>query len=567
MSDGGTFKRLAFELSLEERKSLLEKLNSQSNISQDPLYGEVAEGSSANVEEQYTQLPWYYRLLFVIWSVFRNRPPVKVYEDREVVKLGKLIEAQSPGMYDYNHGMLLPEFYQELLALKEGSRFFFTALDTSVNRDKGSFYAFLGSLEMGEVHKRLHTTTAPEIIASRHPGSSDTELRQFAFRAMEDALAAISDEQRNRMYANARSLNCLRQLSAFLFDRVILAFSMDQSLEGMVCPGVTVRDQLAQLNNILCSLKEIPPMPLLESLFIFILQEQVGEPGFDINLEMRNLLSRAESALAVVRDFNTRVPLTLILRCAGRDMSFSPKPLSGGEEWFVVYRDHWKRQVETNLSRYLRNQRQRHLQNTFRQFLKGVSLKPLDYVESESNSQGMPVPGTYQLSFLLAFHAVVLSTEVNTFLRPVLLDGEFSRRENRTEFTECYNDLMKLDEAIRKFDANLSPEGNYGKPYLQARGEMVSLPVKRRKMQIMIEEATAEVDAIVARSRNALTGLINILKGILRHETGGKYETLMNLSVLAGKGDAFVNGLNQSLGQLQQALLLMDEIQAMESEK
>jgi hypothetical protein len=567
MSDGGTFNRLAFELSLEERKSLLEKLNNQSNISQDPLYSEVVEGSSVTMEDQYTQLPWYYRLLFFLWSIFRNRPPVKVYEDREIAKLGKLIGAQSPGIYDYNHGLLLPEFYKELLALKEGSRFFFAALDTGVNRDKGSFYAFLGSLEMGEVHTRLSSAADPEDIAAQHPDISDTELRQSAFRAMEDALAAVSDEQRNRMYANARSLNCLGQLSAFLFDRVLLAFSMDQSLEGMVCAGVTIKDQLSQLNNILFSFKEIPSMTLLESLFIFILQERAGEPGFDINVEMRQLLSRAESALAAVRDFNTRVPLTLILRCAGRDMSFSPKILSGGEEWFVVYREHWKRQVETMLSTYVRRRRQRNLQNAFRQFLKGVSLKPLDHVESESNPQGLPIPGTYALAFLLTFHDVVLSTDINTFLRPLLLKGEFSRRENRTEFTECYNDLMKLDEAIQKFDASLSPEGDYGKPYLQARGEMVSLPVKRRKMQVLIEDAAAEVDVIVERSRKAITGLINILKGILKKETGGKYETLINLPALAGKGDAFAGGLDQSLAQLQQALLLMDEIQLMESEK
>jgi hypothetical protein len=568
MSDSGTLNRLAFELSLEERKGLLEKLNSQSNISQAPLYSDVVEDSSVNMEDQYTQLPWYYRLLFFLWSIFKNKPPVKVYEDREVVKLGKRIEAQNPGMYDYTHGLLLPAFYKALLALKEGARFFFAALDTGVNRDKGGFYAFLGSLEMGDVHKRLTTTTDPEFIVAQNPDVSDTELRQSASRAMEDAMAAIPDEQRNRMYANARSINCLIQLSSFLFDRVLLAFSMDQSRKGMVCAGVTIKDQLSRLNNILCSLTEIPSMALLESLFIFIIiHDRAGEPGFEINVEMRNLLSRAEKALAAIRDFNTQVPLTLILRCAGRDMSFSPKIISGGEEWFAVYREHWKRQVETMLSAYVRRRRMRNLQNTFRQFLKGVSLKPLDHVESESNPQGLPVPGTYNLAFLLTFHAVVLSTDINTYLRPILLDGEFSRRENRTEFTEYYNDLMKLDQAIRKFDASLSPEGDYGKPYLQVRGEMVSPAVKRRKMQVLIEDATAEVDALVERSRNAITGLINILNGILKKETGGKYDALTNFSALAGKGDAFAHGLDQSLAQLRQALSLIDEIQLMESEK
>jgi hypothetical protein len=567
MSDGGTFNRLAFELSLDERKNLLEKLNSQSNISKAPLYGEVEDGPTVDITEQYLMLPWYYRLWFFILSVVKSKTPVRIFEDREVVKLGRIIDAQTPGLYDYGRGLLLQEFYKELTALKEGSRFFFTALDASVNRDKGAFYAFLGSLEMGEVHKRLTAATDPDHIADQHPAAAESELRQIAFRAMEDTMGMITDGQRNSMYANARSLNCLRQLSSFLFDRVILAFAMDQSAGGMACAGIVIKEQLAILNNILYSLREIPSMTLLESLFIFILQDRVGEAGFDINAEMRKLLSRADSALAAIRAFNQQVPLTLILRCAGRDMAFSPKALSGGEEWFVVYRDHWKHRIETQFSDFLRHRRQQNLLNAFHQFFKGTNLKLLDHVESESNPEGMPIQGTYLLSFLLTFHAVVFVPDINTYLRPVLIDGEFYRRENRTEFTECYNDLMKIEDSIRRFDTNLSPIGDYGKRYTQARGEMSSLPVKRRKIQIVVEEADDEAAAIIERSRNAINGMINILGGVLKKETGGKYESLTNLPALAGKGDVFINGLNDSLVRFQQALHIMAEIELMESGK
>lgn len=558
---------MAFELSLEERKNLLEKLIGQSNISKDPLYGDVAEGSLTGVDEQYTQLPWYCRLLFLVLSFFKNRTPVKLFEDREVTKLGRVIEAQTPGLYDCARDLLLPGFYNELIALKESSRFFFTALDISVNRDRGSFYAFLGSLEMGEVHRRLNTQANPEYVAEQHPKASGTELRQFTFRAMEDIMGMITDEQRNIMYGHARSLNCLRQLSSFLFDRVILAFSQDSSAGGMTCAGMVIREQLALLNNILCSLREIPSMPLLESLFVFILQERAGEPGFDINGEMRTLLTRADSSLAAIRDFNRHVPLTLILRCAGRDMSFSPKILSGGEEWFVVYRDHWKRHIENQLTAYLRSLRQQDLQSGFHQLFKGAGLKPLDHGVSESNPMGLPIEGAYDLAFLRTFHDVVFAPDINTFLRPILIDGEFFRRENRTEFTESYNELMKLEETIRRFDTALSPEGDYGKRYLQARGEISSLPIKRRKTQMILEEASDEVEAILERSRNAMAGMINILKGILKKETGGKYESLTNLNALAGKGDVFMKGLANSLDQLQQALGLMDDISVMESGK
>jgi hypothetical protein len=510
-------------------------------------------------------LPWYYRLFYFVLGFFKGISPVKIFGDSRVEKLGREIDAMAPGLYDYQRNYLLAEFHGHLSDLKEAARFFYNTLDSSVNRDKGSFYSFLGSLELGEIHNRLQTETSPEFAAEKLPNASEAELRQAAFKNMEDAFAGISEDQRNTMYHNTRALSCLKELSSFLFDRILMAFSFESAAGGRVCSANVVREMLESLNNILFSLKQPPPLTLLESLFVFTLQERAGEPGFEMNREMGDLLARAENALAAIRSFNQQVPLLFILRCASRDVSLPPKPISGGEDWFNVYRDYWKRHIETLFAEYMRLRRHRELLNSFRYFLKGTNLKILDNVVSDSNPDGLPIPEAFTLSFLLAFYSAVFMGDINKVLRPILIDGEFYKRENKTEFTESYNVLMKLEDDIKKFELNIAPLGDYGKRYAQARQEMSSLPVKRRKIQIVIEDASREARGIIDRTRTACSTMINILNGILKKDPGGKYDTLGNLSRLAGRGNTYLNSIAELIQKFQQTIQLLADIEAMES--
>jgi hypothetical protein len=424
---------------------------------------------------------------------------------------------------------------------------------------------FLGSLEMPGIHKLIQADTDPEALFSRYRDLSEMELRQKAFKALEDALEGITGEQRENMYRGARSLYCLKQLASFLFDRLINTFVFDVSAQGNICPAASVRDQLLVLSNILVSLKTPPPMTLLASLFIFVLTEQGNEPGFDIQLEMRKLLSQAEASIHAIREFNQEVPLTSLLRCMLRDADISPEDIGGGEDWYAVYRERWKTQIEEQFLSFIKVRRQRDLQNAFRYFFKGTSLKMLENMISDSNPSGISVKGNFSLAFLQTFYSVVFMAEINRHIRPILLDGEFIRRENRSEFTECYNTLIKLEDVIGHFDMDISPAGDYGKRYVQAKNDMSSLPVKRRKVQIVVEEAARDAERIIGQAREAMGGMINVLGGILKKSADGKYDTLINISAIAGRGTSFVDGITHSTDLFKTALKLLDDIDAMEA--
>ncbi|MDR1127794.1 MAG: DUF5312 domain-containing protein [Treponema sp.] len=564
MEEAGIMSRLVSNLSLAERKDLLEKLKSLSLISKDPLYQDTDDlNLDEDAERRFSKLSIFLRIWYYILGLFKSQTPIAVFKNRELVKLGKETEARAAGFYSAS-GYLLPQFYEAVGKLKANSRFFYSALDTGFSRDKGAFYGFLGSLEMEEIHSRLVSETDPAIIADKHPELSESALRQLAQREFEEAILAISEEQRNRMYANARSLTCLRELSSFLYDRFIMAFTNNAGFGGMACKAAIVRDALISLNNILFSLKECPSMSLLESLFVFILQEQ-GAGADTIQSETQKLLTQAEISIAAIRDFNRKIPLALIARLAARDISLAPKAVSGGEDWFQLYRDHWKRHIDSVFFAYFGNRRRRKLQKTCEDFFQGAEPKFLENAESETKPDGLPVLYAASLGFLLTFHSGVFMTALNPFLRLVLIDGEFCKKDNRLEYTENYNEIIKLDDVIKRFDENLSPRGEWGKRYAQAKKEISALTAKRRKIQIIQEEINEQAGSIIEGSGIAMNGMAKVLNGITDKEADSNYGTLSNLAQLNGKGTEFTDGLKNAALKLKESAEILKTIVRLET--
>jgi len=533
-------------------------------MSQEPLYSTESNADvSLSMEEEYFRLPWYSRLWYFIKSLFKSKPPIQLYEEQIALSFGKQIEAQFPGLYDYRKEMLLPLFYNRLLDLKGASRFFYTALDLGFNKNKGAFYAFLGSLEMPSVHTYLQTVVDPAVLAEQNPETPETEMRSTALRSMDDALKQITEEQRGAMYNDTRSLLCLKELSSFLFDRLLVSFSYVSTLSGYTCDIDGVKEMLLSLNNVLFSLKRVPPMPLLESLFIFLLQEREGETSFDIHKETQGLLTKAEEALVVIREFNQQVPITKILRCVEKNSR--PKEISGGEDWFMVYREYWKHQIEDCVAGLVQERNRLSLLDIFDNYLKGTKLEPLNNTISDSNPDGFPLKGAFGLSFLLAFYSAVFINYANTTLKIILVDGDFIKRENRVEFNESYNNLLQLQDKIRNLEKKIAHSGEYEKRLAQARQDMSSLQIKRRKIQIIFDETSTEAIGILEEARNGCRNMINILKGIIGADATGKYSPLSNAHDLSVKNSTFVKGIGDTIESFQKAIEILDNIDALEA--
>jgi hypothetical protein len=255
-------------------------------------------------------------------------------------------------------------------------------------------------------------------------------------------------------------------------------------------------------------------------------------------------------------------------------MMFEPKLLTGGEDWFVAFQDYWRHHLEQQIIEYMRDRRKKELFEAFRYFLKGRNLMFLDNATSDYNLDGIMVQGSFSLSFLLTFYIVVFANDINGLLRAILLEGNFVKREQRTSFTEGYNDLMKLESDIKAFDQSLSETGRLGKRYAMALDDP-SIPTRLRKTQMVIEDATEDAQVIIERTRKAIDAVIASLNAIITKDREGNYEALSNMARFIGKNDpsstvqshkemVFLNSVTETIQKLQKTMQLLDDIDVME---
>jgi len=543
----------------DERFTLLEKIRANPILSQEPLRAHRDEDvQGATFEERYRRLSPIVRMLHHIIGLCTGRAAPKVFEDRQVSLLAKNVESSAPGVFDYRQGRLLNGFFVSLIDLKQAARFFYSVLDTGPGKDRGAFYAILGSLEMEDIHLRLQNECGPRAILASNPDIPPSDLRQAVIHAMDETLQSISEMKRGIMYYHARSLGYLKDLSCFLFDRFILTFQ--DSSAGRTC-SITppVKELMLKLDKILSSLRDPPSAVLLESLFVYELEGGAGKAGFDMESETESLLNRAGEAIAVIRSFNGRVPLTRMLRCITRNSEYFPVRASGGEDWFQMYRNYWKRQLEAELAQYFAQKRHRDIVESLEDFF-DTRLEPLANVASEKNPGGFPLPEAFTLSFLNAFHSV-LNGKIRHVLGPVVMDGAFRRQDDKLSITTAYNDFMLMAGHIQALDGKLAPTGEYGKRYGQTRDEPESLQVKRRKMQIIQSDASSEAWGIIERSYGGMKRIGAMFESISGGGMNIEFGGLSNFDRLAGrKPAAFLRDIKEAIRSLKQAVKVLNDI-------
>ncbi|OHE70728.1 MAG: hypothetical protein A2Z99_05290 [Treponema sp. GWB1_62_6] len=579
MDAAATFDRLVAELPVDERREFLSRLEALGTLSSAPLFAEENLSERVELEKRFGECSWYYRLYLGIMSTFKGKPAIKVFEDRLIGKLSVRIETRYPGIYDNRRGAFLAGFRDELLSLKDSARFFYEALDGSVGRDRAAFFAFLASIEFDFLHSRFETEADPYAIAEASPGFSESEVRVQANRALESILQSIDDDQRRRMYRNVRSLSCLREIASFLFDRVLSSFSGTAPAAllpsaGTNCPAYLILDQLKVLNDALFSFDFPPSMTLMESVFLFDLQEKMGERDFDMMGETRKMLEQAEEALGRIRAFNKRLPLTAIIRCASRDLEYVPQAVTGGEDWFPVFRDFWRKKMEDRFLSFVHDRRLSQLAEALGTYFRGKDVPPLEHAvppsakyRKELGPDLIVIRSAFALRFLAGFYSTVFLGEINRALKPVLIDGEFYKRENRTEFTDAYNEILKLGDAVRLFDSRLGPQGDLGSRWEAAQKEMAQVAVKRRRLLAVAKEIDDEAGLVVGRAVKAMRSLQSILAGIISGEAGGRYDSLANLGALSGRSGSFIPILENALQRIEKAVQLLGEIEAAEFDR
>lgn len=563
----GIFERLVLTLESKERQEMLKQLADIAELQQEQARSErVPERAGSegvlSPDAKLQAEPFLVRLWFSLLAFFSSTTPAKRYAKHLVSDLGRSLSKKYGQYIQLSSASYVDALYRDLLALKRTQDFFGSLLRT-FDDDKGGFYIILGSLLMKRSCQELMEKSDPFTVPWDKPPGRD--VRVSIMREMDVLFSGIPDEERARMYQAVQAIEWIRLFCSVPLDRMILRFGAVTAAE-QTCLIESVTEEMQSLANVLSSARRIPVL-LLEALYLFSVKDSVGEEKFDLEHECASFVTNAAAHLEEIRRFKSQVPVSDFVRYSLRDITWEPAICESGVDWFVLFRNAWKKRFDEKWGQWFRLHRRAMLERNMRSFLDAESLPKLQYHPWEAMWMPLSLRRELSLTFLKGIFASEYPAHLMKPLKILLIEGDFYRRENLTEYTDAFNTLEHQNQAIELFEARLSPKGDLGESFTLLLNEKIATVKGKARLEGLMLSVDSEVEAIINRTQGAFRSIDLILGGILGLVRGGPYETLSNISAIQGKlNERYRKDLGIVRQSLQNACGILSEAEAIEKE-
>ena len=300
---------------------------------------------------------------------------------------------------------------------------------------------------------------------------------------------------------------------------------------------------------------------------MFLFNSQLDEDQEDQKVEeaVKNSLEEAISGIGKIKTFFKTIPVFKLLIICSQNVGYTPTRIGGGEDWYALYKKFWEDRVDASMEKYTFKNSRRTLLREACKLLGMDALPPLPHYASEVFEDELSIRYEITMAFLFHFIDRLFLDEMNRVLRIFIVDGDFYKSSNRQQFTDSYDGLKDTLEIMKRFDGDLSPTGQIGRELELARGELTQRTARDKRVQGIISAANLSADKIINNCRGYLVLLNSVVKGILFGESGGRYDTLSNISYIGGSDNAnLINRLNIALKEGEEAQRILNELYDLE---
>ncbi len=533
--NSNTFERLVLTLESTQRQEMLRQL-AETNEQQENALAPVRKAEGELPEERpfserkLLEEPFPVRLWFNILAFFTSSSPTRVYAESLVARLGRKLSVSYGRLVDARQGLYTGDLYQELVKLRKVQGFF-TSLLSAYENDKGAFYIILGSMYMPQTCTQILKTTDPFSV----PYGEDLhrDVRQSFMREMETIFAAIPEKERGHMYQAVQAIEWMRNFTAIPLERMLLRYNAVAGVKPS-CNIDTIEDEMKILAQVLFGGKKIPIL-LLESLFLFTVQNEMLSDKFDMEKECEAFVSTASVNLSGIRQFKQTVPVADFVRFSLHDVAWQPSYAERGEDWFLLFKNAWKKRFDEKWADWNRLHRKAMLEKNSRLFLGVDSIEPLRYHPWEGLWLPLSLRREFSVSFLKAMFSTVYPLDMMKPLKILLIDGDFYRRENLVEYTDAFSTLEHMHQQLETFENRLSPKGDLGEGFILLHAEKGASVKAKARLENLMLNIDFEAEVIIGRAMTAFRSIDTILGGVLGVVRGGPYETLVNMASIQGK--------------------------------
>lgn len=563
----GTFERLVISLESEERHDLLRQLADLSEIQQEEIRAtqesHISEDSyGAPQERHFQEQPFYVRLWFTLVSFFMSSSPTIVWSNHLVTALGQELGRHFSSYIAVKQHSYINETFVALSNLQKVQSFFQRLLN-AYEGDKGGLYVVVASLMMKESNEKLAKLANP--FGESWKNEQKKDLRMARLREIDAAFQSLPDDGRTRMYLAAQAIEWMRRFCSLPIERMMIRFGATQNI-ARSCLIESLTDEMRQVTNVLAGAKRIPLL-LLEGMYLFSVQDEIGNAKFDLENECKAFVKEATSQLVTIKQFKAAVPVADFVRFSLRDVSWRPEPVEGGEDWFMLYKNAWKRQFEEKWIDWNRLYRRSMLEARMRAYLDVPDLPELLYHPWESVWMPLTLRRELTFRFLRGLFPEFYTTYLMRPLKILLIEGDFYRRENLAEYTDAFSVLEHQAQVNEEFEARLSTRGDFGEGFAFVQKEKMATVKGKARLENLMIGVESELGVIIGRVQSAIRSVDMILGGVLGVVRGAPYETLVNMASIQGKfNDRFRKELAVAQENLRTASILISEAEVVEKD-
>ena len=565
MENYTSFDRLVMGMSNDERVNLLKKLESNSDPEKQNIEIRLNNSDrSFDITEKYQKESFLVRLWLRLKSLFTSNGIDYIYNEYLVTNLARDVEKNYPDIIDYKNGYLCTEFYNHLLELKKVADFFKTGISVYED-DQGSFLVFLGSLFAPELSETLEKEVSPYKYGLDREVTS--ELRASLIRKMEEILHAIPPETRTKLYSSIRSLEGLKHFTHLPFERLLSKF-MSLIPGTNNCHMDSVTSELLAFAKVLCNGKKVQT-EVLEALYLFSEQSQqiIGTgttEGISVDQGSSDYLKRSLEQVAMIKMFITKIPIENVAAIATNSSSLEIEPLDGVEDWFIRYKNHWRKIFDKRWDEWLRDKRKHATNKKIKELFETETYPFVPNRPWKEIWGGIPFAKEYTLGLLYAFFKKIYP-ELNKVLKIIMVEGDFAMRENRVEYTDTYNKLNHISQTVLNINEQLSPQGAYGISFNNVIKESLRTIQGQTKINNLLITIEKEVVNLTTQFAESCKVMQLIFTGILSTEKNSRYDTLVNIATIQGKTNIlFRQKMKDTLTGFGDALDLIKELETID---
>ncbi len=559
-----SFDALVSGLSETERVTMLEKMKAAGADNSSLAVSDSSESAPpVPVEEQIKHEPFLFRVFLWIKSIFANTSMQVLYNEHRIAQIARSVEKKSPNLMDSKRNMLMSGFYDKLVELKLSADFFRPYMLLS-EADENSFLVFLGSLIMSDIEEQMNESVDPYSLPFEN--GQKPEQRMNLLRRMDEILNSIPTARRNYMYEAVRSYEWLKQFSKLPFERFISLFSTVVE-KNYSCAFSTLENEVSVFAKILCNGVKIYE-EVLEALYLFSRKGTSGrslDSMDEVAEKAADFMEKSKSQISMMRMFINTVPLKSIARIIYSDAAWVPENFTGGEDWYVRYKNHWRRLFEEKWKSWgidcKKEQLKQGLERNF-----GLENFPLLPERPWALLWG-GMPFRYELTAgFLNWYMKEKFPEYELPLKTIMLEGDFIKKENRAEFNDSFNKLIQVSVDLQTLNRVLSSGGEYGMIFNKLHNENLRSLQAHSKIESIIRGVESDVRSMILSFCDACRTLENCFTGIFLEKTDSRYDALTNLARLGGKNnDIFVKKLEEARRSISDCYALIRELEPIDT--